>query len=51
MKYIDSREGSVFEEVLQLKPIKSVKVWGEHIKHNPPLRADALGTDMENLCS
>lgn len=36
MKYIDSREGSVFEEVLQLKPIKSVKVWGEHIKHNPP---------------
>lgn len=36
MKYIDSREGSVFEEALQMKPIKSRKVWGEHIKH-PPL--------------
>lgn len=25
-KYIDSREGSAFEEVLQMKPIKSGKV-------------------------
>lgn len=43
MKHIDSREGSVFEEALQMKPIKSRKSEG-NILNTPPslLRADAL---------